>query len=616
MEKLLRRVAIAVIASMAFPALAYAGEDEQWPIPNTPELGHHSVLIEESIDFFKLFSFVETTEAISGQTVFCSSLSDPGCTRAQNFHVNAGFSVCGKQQDADCVESLRFFAEGDDPIEAEFVEYVYPSHPNLFTGDGILLSTTIGTPTIWRANNAKHEAGDLYLLVAGLKGGVHRSNGGWRNVEVYASLFPVSEFSLPGSGQPTGNFDIPNCTYRLNQDQVKISTGCGSSAADFGQVRCVTFKQNGTCLLRHAHNLTTQIELNLRLLKPASGWIHGRMQQPKITVTDGEKISRISVRANPVRVPSLYSGRTYSDMTPEEKKYWDECLPRGLCSSGTRIAGSDPTNQKDGNLRNILAIEDPAGSRSLGIVPQFAKWVNDTSVAAPTVWSFRTLGTVGEGEVFRCASEQKGLVAMVTTNATAYSEGPPSLSSGMLNYRVAGLHYLPDGKTPHLGTYDLVLRSDVARCLYGFSKAPLSAAITVVGDQGAEAIATKVVSEKDGWLRLSAYGFTFSEKEIKIQITQPQTRTLSDHPGRATALTSKQKQEIKSLLDRAQGNSKFICTGIRLVGQSESMNRTVRLRAKLACDYAKSLNPKLSTFFQTKTTKARSYNGRVLVVSK
>jgi hypothetical protein len=28
------------------------------------------------------------------------------------------------------------------------------------------------------------------------------------------------------------------------------------------------------------------------------------------------------------------------------------------------------------------------------------------------------------------------------------------------------------------------------------------------------------------------------------------------------------------------------------------------------------LNPQLSTFFQTKTTQARSYNGRVLVVSK
>jgi hypothetical protein len=52
------------------------------------------------------------------------------------------------------------------------------------------------------------------------------------------------------------------------------------------------------------------------------------------------------------------------------------------------------------------------------------------------------------------------------------------------------------------------------------------------------------------------------------------------------------------------------------VSQPARDNVIVRARAKAACDYAKSLNPKLSTFFQTKTTQARSYNGRVLVVSK
>jgi hypothetical protein len=65
-----------------------------------------------------------------------------------------------------------------------------------------------------------------------------------------------------------------------------------------------------------------------------------------------------------------------------------------------------------------------------------------------------------------------------------------------------------------------VVRSDVARCLYGFSKAPLSATISVTG--GADkTVATTVVSEKNGWLKLAAYGFTFSDKTIKVKITQP-----------------------------------------------------------------------------------------------
>jgi hypothetical protein len=84
------------------------------------------------------------------------------------------------------------------------------------------------------------------------------------------------------------------------------------------------------------------------------------------------------------------------------------------------------------------------------------------------------------------------------------------------------MHYLPDGTTEALGTYDLVMRSDIARCLYGFNRAPVSATITVTGE-GDKNIATTVVGEKDGWLKLAAYGFTFSNKTIQVRLTQKRT---------------------------------------------------------------------------------------------
>ena len=65
----------------------------------------------------------------------------------------------------------------------------------------------------------------------------------------------------------------------------------------------------------------------------------------------------------------------------------------------------------------------------------------------------------------------------------------------------------------------MVIRSEVARCLYGFSRAPLSATISVVGD-GDKTIATTIVNEKNGWLKLAAYGFTFSKKTIRPKITK------------------------------------------------------------------------------------------------
>lgn len=109
---------------------------------------------------------------------------------------------------------------------------------------------------------------------------------------------------------------------------------------------------------------------------------------------------------------------------------------------------------------------------------------------------------------------------------------------------------------------------------------------------------------------------------IELQTTEDrvtkrsQVRVLSDHPGSATALTVRQKSEIRALLERTKGNQLFICTGASLANQRESMYRVVLLRAQLVCDYAKSLNPDLKTTVQEKRTKARQFNGRVVVVSK
>ena len=96
----------------------------------------------------------------------------------------------------------------------------------------------------------------------------------------------------------------------------------------------------------------------------------------------------------------------------------------------------------------------------------------------------------------------------------------------------------------------------------------------------------------------------------------PTQKTLTDAVGRAVLLSDIQKAEIEAVVKDNPNAEKFICTGIRLAGTSDRMNLVVRKRAKEACDYAKELNPKLSTWYRSKTTTAKSYNGRVLLVLK
>ena len=100
---------------------------------------------------------------------------------------------------------------------------------------------------------------------------------------------------------------------------------------------------------------------------------------------------------------------------------------------------------------------------------------------------------------------------------------------------------------------------------------------------------------------------------VKYSVYQ---KTLSAFSSSATTLTSQQKAQVKAAVDANPTAEKFICTGIRYFSQPMSVNIMVRKRAKAACEYAKELNPALSTWFQTKPTLANSYAGKVLLTVK
>jgi hypothetical protein len=92
-------------------------------------------------------------------------------------------------------------------------------------------------------------------------------------------------------------------------------------------------------------------------------------------------------------------------------------------------------------------------------------------------------------------------------------------------------------------------------------------------------------------------------------------KVLTDHPGATTALTSKQKSEIQRIMAKGKGNQNIVCTGTSLAGQRESMYRVVLLRAQLVCEYAKSVDPSITTSVKERIVKARNLNGRVEIVS-
>ena len=136
-----------------------------------------------------------------------------------------------------------------------------------------------------------------------------------------------------------------------------------------------------------------------------------------------------------------------------------------------------------------------------------------------------------------CLSDSTRVLGIVTTNAMGYNPGSPEFKNGYLDYQVAGMHYEPDGTTKVLGSYDLLIRPDAARCLYGFSKAPVSASISVVGENTG-VIPTTLVSENSEWIKLSAYGFHFSAPVIRVKLTQQKNTSTTCIKGKMTKKVS------------------------------------------------------------------------------
>ena len=503
---------------------------------------------------------------LRGDWITCETLDDEDCDYSNTSNDIMGWAIlplCESDADENCIEPLEIIVSESAAVGTHqgylVTPLTYEANPDLNFYEA-------AAPSVFRVPGVIHGGGtDTYVVSARATVRYQHDLGYFTTEDLTTSVIPVS--SQPRSSLPSGGVGC------LQLDE----SNCGV-AEDFGS--------------------DVRVRVSVRLADEVGGWFFGRMKDPIINASSFSITNnRVVVEAEPVDVPRLNVKVSQDSLTLEDR--------RAIGNSGSIGALGESDR---------VYIQTQAFDQTVfRFIDYYRSWVNDTAAGTTSLWSFKTISN-GPGN--QCLADKTDVLGIVTTNAMGYDGNSPSYDSGFLNYNVAGLHYAPDGQSLNLGTYDLVMRSDTARCLYGFTKAPVSATVTVVGNDGAENIATTVVSERDGWLKLAAYGFTFSEKEIKVRITQPQIRTLSLYSGRTTALSNTQKAQIRATLAKGDGNTKFICTGIRYFDQPLSENILVRKRAKLACDYAKSLRPDLSYWFQTKTTQARSYNGRVLVVSK
>ena len=166
-----------------------------------------------------------------------------------------------------------------------------------------------------------------------------------------------------------------------------------------------------------------------------------------------------------------------------------------------------------------LSADDPVALTWLGIwMPMLGQVPNRMN----TYWNMRDVWY--DVPRRQCFYNDGGLFAGVsTTNAIAYSSGPPVFSKGTLDYQVGATHFNSDDQILK-GTYNILMRTDVARCIYSLKAGPIIGSVSITDDSGKANIATVSSTEKNGWVRVSANGFHYSLSTIKLKLEAKPTK--------------------------------------------------------------------------------------------
>lgn len=419
------------------------------------------------------------------QKSLCKKIGEAPCDTKSilnnqvNVYTQLVMPKCETKSSADCVASLELITSSGERVIGEFIRQVSSV---VYENVADYEFPRTGTQLLYRVPGVLHAGGTdtyaveytQYLQWLGSK------IPHYLDLKVAVVPYVETEFAmgrtqvLKAGNMPMGPGDYTIEPWNYPGGSIWMEEGVVGKIANFakGVGASVTIRAN----------------------KQFGGWLRGRLSGAEFETSQISSTQQsIAISGKSVEVPRIYgivNEQEYKQYTTQPIFFYEKHRGGGI--------GGD--------------VSDPEGI--FVWLNAIKKVSNDTARGVHRSWMFATVPIWKKAGCYKTS----GVQGLVATNAAVYAGGAPNYEGGFLNYNIGGLHFLPDGSEA-IGTYDLVMRSDIARCLYGFSKAPVSGTVTVSGE-GDQKIATTTLAEKNGWLRLSANGFTFSTKTIKVKLSQ------------------------------------------------------------------------------------------------
>ncbi|MEY3448225.1 MAG: hypothetical protein RLZZ14_749 [Actinomycetota bacterium] len=604
MRKFLRRVLILLAALLIMtPSHAAPLPDEQFQIPEPAEEQMRGYYINEMAESTQNTStFVSTwvgdrigwksNDEAPTDVVICSSSSAPDCELRIIQQFLAVLPFCESAATLTCIEEL--YAEKDGKQLAIERLGTFPDRGVTDFAADQSINLPQGTqPILVRIKDAPHSEGDLYIYRGELTGTRSHRDGVAKSFNYRG--FQAAVFAVKLQEDNWGSFRKGACgylssplksgeSYRFSASTKADTAGCTydevSRFGPTGDKRGCVSNSTTQCAAPYPLPLNMKFGMKVRFQLPITGWLHGRIEDPAVqyqsTSTGGSVVTMI---AKPTQVPVFQVWKRYSELSESLKTL---LARRSYARISSWFAGPGGASNEDLATDTKKSITRHGGETFDAVeMENFLAWLpfaQDKAAAFPTIWAFRSMNSMAQrtSQQSKCLQDATSLNGLVTTNSTLYLDGPPDLNpdTQTLDYTVAAPHLTSKGDV-FQGTYNLVLKSSVARCLYNFTSAPISATVSVQNASGVSTVATTSVSESDGWLRLSASGFTFSSPTIKVKLSQAApaptpTVTATPTPTPTTSATSTSGQAVspasksaKKTITCVKGASKKKVTAVK-----------------------------------------------------
>jgi hypothetical protein len=521
---------IAVV--LVSPTLAHGVDSipEQWATLPAPGAGYIGYEANESAfantEASTWINFTSDNGKIDvkvTKVAICNTGSEDGCTYSVFSSYRAVLPVCADAADINCISEI-FATDSTGKKLTVGSSTIFPTNnPQAFAGSKALNVPRGSGAALVSIADAPHAGGDKYLIKTTLSSSRTGDQTTFATPRLSASITAVK--IIEGDF-----FDLATETNTAKYDRVgRIAVGTTQTkqGLDAKPSKLCVAASTTQCALAYSIPKEISFGFSVRLNTNLSGWLHGRMKNAAIDYKTTNGITNLTVSANPIAVPVLDVWSKSDDLSDAhvaayQNQFWGgEALHYPLTSETGGLPILDSEKSRAG-MRNV-SFKHINGSFSKSSMDNFLLWLpvaKDKAAAMPTQWRLGTMTDNGSGAVKDCLDKEKSLAGVVTTNSTMYLDGPPVFQDNTLDYKVASTHLEADGTTVFKGSYELIMSSTVARCIYKFTSAPISATVSITSENGAANAATTVVNEKNGWLTLAAYGFTFSSPTVRVKLTQ------------------------------------------------------------------------------------------------